>query len=283
MINKIKDVVIIYFSATGNTLFVSEEIKKYIDRKSFNVQLISAEDIEVIKAMDFENKILGLGFPCYAFDYPHKVLDTALQAIKSPLSVMPAFIYSTYCIGDGVSKKNMIRKLRKKNFITVKVNGFKCPSSGFYTVKSGKEKGIKRLLINRITSFDKEIIEKIEKFSKEIINALKRASMKEVKIFKPKVITLLPLCFARWNEKRIFTGFDIDNEKCSMCRRCLDNCPVDNFTFNDNQVKFKNDTDCLRCMRCINNCPKDAISLGKQTVGKLRYNSKTRERLLEER
>ena len=280
MINK--EVVIMYFSATGNTKFAAEQIKKHLIDTGHSVELLSAENTEQIASTDFNNKLLGIGFPCYAFDYPHKVLDRALECIQIPHKQTPAFIFTTYCIGDGISRVEMKKQLKKRNFTVISADGFKCPSSGFYTVKSGTERGPKAVILGRITKFQKDIKSKIKDYSHKVSAQVGQSELREVKILKPKFISLLPKCFAKWNEKRIFMNYSIDNEKCGLCGVCMDNCTVDNFKMVDNRMTFVNKKDCLRCMRCINNCPQDAIALGKQTVGKLRYTNEVRQRLLED-
>jgi flavodoxin len=64
-------IVIIYFSATGNTKIVANEIINNFSSKGFNTELIPIENVDKIKSIDLSDKILGIGFPIYGCTYPH--------------------------------------------------------------------------------------------------------------------------------------------------------------------------------------------------------------------
>ncbi|MCX7658062.1 MAG: 4Fe-4S ferredoxin, partial [Oscillospiraceae bacterium] len=74
-----RDVVIIYFSGTGNTKYISEEICNSFKKHGYSVTLISAEDKAILKNYNLEGKIIGIGFPCYALNYPKIIAEMAME------------------------------------------------------------------------------------------------------------------------------------------------------------------------------------------------------------
>jgi NAD-dependent dihydropyrimidine dehydrogenase PreA subunit len=53
----------------------------------------------------------------------------------------------------------------------------------------------------------------------------------------------------------------IDASRCEGCRRCLDSCPTDVFTFDEERERalVTYPTDCCACLLCLQDCPTDAI------------------------
>lgn len=58
---------VIYFSGTGNTKFVAENIKKVLEEKKFNVDLINIEDNKSIDASKYT--YIFIGGPVYVECY----------------------------------------------------------------------------------------------------------------------------------------------------------------------------------------------------------------------
>ncbi|MCM1289324.1 MAG: EFR1 family ferrodoxin [Corallococcus sp.] len=51
-------------------------------------------------------------------------------------------------------------------------------------------------------------------------------------------------------------------DKCVKCMKCVNNCPVDNVSYDEKTGKFKFGSKCIMCARCSFHCPKDAIQIG---------------------
>ncbi|MCX7710975.1 MAG: EFR1 family ferrodoxin [Clostridia bacterium] len=274
-----KEIIILYFSATGNTLMVSNELKKYFETDGFGVELVSAEETDKIKNMELKGKLLGIGFPCYGFDYPHAVLDKVLRNLPETNTEVPAFIFSTYCIRPGISMKRLAAKLKDKNITLFCQGGFKCPSAGFISISNGRERGIKKWFMNRVTNFEKRLNDKIILFEKEVIARLQKKPDTNLSNQKIHIFEHIPVHFAEWNERRIFNGYQIDDSKCVKCGMCMKKCPVGNIHSVEDRIEFVDCNECLRCMRCISYCPKNAITLGKKTVGMSRYTHEMQKKL----
>lgn len=52
-----------------------------------------------------------------------------------------------------------------------------------------------------------------------------------------------------------------NSEKCELCYQCVEVCPVDAITFNENNEFVWDDDICLRCGRCVRVCQVEALDL----------------------
>jgi len=62
------------------------------------------------------------------------------------------------------------------------------------------------------------------------------------------------------NEKwRETMAVQIDQEKCNGCGLCVEVCPVQAISIENNKAKVDKDT-CVECGQCVDECPNKAIS-----------------------
>jgi len=52
----------------------------------------------------------------------------------------------------------------------------------------------------------------------------------------------------------------IDEEKCVGCGACVDVCPTEVITMEDDVAKI-NPAECVDCGTCVEECPQEAISM----------------------
>ena len=52
----------------------------------------------------------------------------------------------------------------------------------------------------------------------------------------------------------------VDAEKCTGCETCVDSCPVEAISMNDEKAVV-NEDDCTDCETCVDACPEEAISM----------------------
>jgi len=51
----------------------------------------------------------------------------------------------------------------------------------------------------------------------------------------------------------------INEDLCVSCGICVDDCPVDAITLNEDQKAIINENECIRCGRCHDICPQEAV------------------------
>jgi len=53
---------------------------------------------------------------------------------------------------------------------------------------------------------------------------------------------------------------ELDQERCDLCETCIERCPMDVFTMNDNRIEG-NVQMCIGCGLCVSTCPSEALSM----------------------
>lgn len=53
----------------------------------------------------------------------------------------------------------------------------------------------------------------------------------------------------------------VDEDKCTGCEECADNCPADVFVMADGKSTVNEDAECVDCGTCIEVCEAEAITL----------------------
>ena len=53
----------------------------------------------------------------------------------------------------------------------------------------------------------------------------------------------------------------VDFDKCGGCAACVDVCPMEAISLNDDGKAVVNEDECGDCGACIDECPNEAISL----------------------
>ncbi|HID26941.1 MAG TPA: 4Fe-4S dicluster domain-containing protein [Methanosarcinales archaeon] len=53
----------------------------------------------------------------------------------------------------------------------------------------------------------------------------------------------------------------VDVEECTGCGTCVEDCPVEAITLNDEDIAVIDEDTCTDCGTCVDVCPTSAISL----------------------
>ncbi|WP_202707774.1 EFR1 family ferrodoxin [Sporosalibacterium faouarense] len=261
------NILILYFSGTGNTEFVARYIKQKF--KSDNTE-VTISPIESFKKETISHyDILFFGFPVYACDVP--------QFIKNYLQDVPVtktkavFVFCTKAFYTGLAMQNALKIFCERGYIGLGYTDVNMPGSdGLAFLK--KDSRAVRKIVNKDFSNLKEIDEMI-KISKSLIEGFEKSNIKQCNTNENPTITkylaskLLESVFHIVEEKmkRKFWA----NESCTRCLKCEKICPARNIKVNKEGVKFGES--CYLCMRCLHQCPKEAIQIGKKTIGKYRW------------
>ena len=55
----------------------------------------------------------------------------------------------------------------------------------------------------------------------------------------------------------------VDREKCVSCGTCIEECPEEAITLDDEEIATVDPKKCTECGACVAACPSEAISLDK--------------------
>lgn len=53
----------------------------------------------------------------------------------------------------------------------------------------------------------------------------------------------------------------INADECTGCGTCVDECPVEAISMNDDDIAVVNADECTECGACVDACPVEAISM----------------------
>lgn len=239
--SKFKNIQIIFFSGTGGTKKVSEELRDRFIKNEIDVELI-----EVFKPFKFVEKkydLLIVLFPVYAFNAPYLFLDYIKNLPNSYNSKAAVISIS----GGGEVFPNLacrnetIHILEKKNHNVFYENMVKMPSN-FFAESSLEE-------IKEITS----------RFSDNVDEIFTDVSSGKFKRMKISFIDLIisKICKIEVIGGKIIGKHIKVSKKCIMCKKCQNSCPTGNIEIDDSGFKFNNN--CVLCMKCFYGCPVNAI------------------------
>lgn len=230
---------IAYFSPTGNTSFLAKELKNQLNHH--DTQLI---DIVHNKGKNLQaNEHLIILFSIHAFNAPTEVINFVRDIPKSIFKQV-----SIIAVGCNTNSINAAASLSVRDILMKKE----------YNIASDR---VVAMPLTFVAKFSDEMCiktisdsrDEIEKISKDI--ELNLIDKKEVSFGAKSA------AFLGKSEKYAARLFGLElyaTNKCISCGLCSKECPSKNIKEKNNKPKFG--LKCSMCMRCIYNCPVNAIS-----------------------
>jgi len=262
-------IAIIQFSPSGNTLKVTEMLKKELVQRNQEVQLIDiTHELQFFIKKELQNfliervnqhDILLIGGPVYAHHLQYHVQDL-IKTLPKPDAIWGKYAipYVTYGgISSGIALKEAAKLLKKSGRIIqagMKVSASHRMTRAFMPEEFNKNKLISNNLpqitelVNRITQLNNS--KNVKCNAKSLTYNGLITTLKANIIFKEK----------RWHEKR-YPKISIDHSCCNSCGKCILNCPVLHLTRKNNTVSETNQSPCIHCLNCVTHCPNKAIKL----------------------
>ena len=233
--------IILYFSATGNSLYVA---------KRLGGQLYSIPKLLKEGKFEFEDDKIGIVYPVYNMSVPPIVREFLSKAtLKSD------YIFTVATTGHpfGTTTKQM-QEIGKSYGIKFS-----------YSMEIG-------MVDNFLPGFDMEkqlakepsmnIEDHIDKVIKDITN--KKSSIQKTPLifsFIGKLIKMKP------DKSSLFPELFKVEDSCNGCTICAKVCPVDNISVNSKPLFG---VKCINCLACVQHCPQAAIRIKKEK-GAIRF------------
>lgn len=249
--NGFEELVIFYFSGTGNTWWVSEELVSQFTKLDRSARAYSIETLSVDEASKLisNSEIVGFGYPIHGSDLP--------KPMKSFISQLPsesgkrAFVFCTQWLwsGDGAAVGGTM--LHDKGFKIQWGEHFLMPNNVTvsiislpYTNDHSRLAGVLGRSARRAASLAEGILA-----GKAFLRGFNQLS------FYFGSLQRIPF---RKVFHKLQNDIGIDFSNCIDCGECVRLCPVDNFYYEDRLIKTKGS--CIICLRCYNFCPVAAIT-----------------------
>jgi ferredoxin/flavodoxin len=241
--------VIFYFSGTGNTWWAADRIKKQLDAKNINADIVSIDSVDPKKA-DWWIKASDLvffGWPVYGSDMPEPMklfIDNLLPVEKG--KHIHTFCTQMAFSGDGAWFYH--KNFEDKGLIIDSAYHFIMPSN--VSVWRGPL-GAPRSK-DRIARIMARCEKRIDRYISRLLFGKYRIMGKHS----------YPLGILQRAPYRLFYKMfrdlvGVNKERCTKCGICASLCPSENITMPE-FPEFKGK--CSLCLRCYSFCPESAIT-----------------------
>jgi ferredoxin/flavodoxin len=251
----IKEIVIFFFSGTGNSKQISIWFADYVIKKDIKCTVYNIADIDInsIQIKNPETLIIVVS-PVHGFNYP----NITIQFIKNfPKGKNPVVLMTTraglklwklHIPGiSGISFLLASIILKIKGYKIIGQIPFDMPSTWLSFHPALRGKAIK-FMFNRN-------LKKVEKHAEKIlINRSDFIAYRDIL----QDILVSPIAIGYYIYVRFFLAKTLyASKKCNNCDLCIKQCPVQAIEKINSRPFWK--LKCESCMKCINSCPQRAI------------------------
>lgn len=243
---------IFYFSGTGNSQFVANEIARIIDDELVSIN----ESIKSQKTTSFKSEEpLVFVLPTYAWRLPKIVQDWIKT---SSFSGNKESYFVLTCGGDVGSAASYAKDLCKERGLKFKgLSGLLMPEN-YLALFSTPDADQAQLIVDRARPHIEELAQLIKNkqdFPQKIISLRDRILSGSINLlFYPFIV----------KDK----GFTV-SDSCISCTLCSKVCPLNNVKMEKGKPQWLGN--CTHCMACIACCPVEAIEYKKASKGRPRH------------
>lgn len=245
----VKQVTIFYFSGTGNTKWVTEQLAEALNTQGeCLVQLIAIEHY-LKHSADYTlpaNGLVGIAYPIYGFGTPRIVTEFAeklIDVVDHPQQIFLLKTAADYIAVNHYASLKLIKRLKQKGH---EVFYDRIIAMGSNFMESYDQAFIKQLADAAVS--------KTTHMATELLNHTPRH-------YAPPTWGTGIAHAAHFGESVLFSpyfGKSLKaNPDCNGCGKCARQCPADNIQMQGQVPQFGKQ--CLICMRCIYGCPTKAI------------------------
>lgn len=252
---------ITYFSGTGNSRFVAQELARETGDKTTDMVRSSGDTTEG------RTDVLGIVYPVHAWGIPATVQEY-LKSDRFPGKRF-AYIYAVCTCGDDVGKNvRLLRHLLERQGCRLQsMWSVQMPNTyvsfPFFDIDS-------RTVTEEKLKAARERIPQIAQFinrKEKGITDVTPGAMPRLKSYLLRPLFNKFIIGDRWARTR--TG-------CSHCGKCAKVCPLHNITLGADKSPQWNGH-CITCLACYHYCPEHCIEFSRFSRGKGQYYFKKRE------
>lgn len=237
---------IYYFSGTGNSLFVAQQLAEQTA-----TEIAAIAEISKGKPMPPVDDVTGIVYPVFAWAPPHMVLDFVARYLKPT-----GYLYAVCTCGEEAGRP--MKRLEK-------VLGRKLDSAFSITMPNnyiiGFDVDARQVVEQKLAAAEEKIaaIAQVVNSRKSGVYDVCEGPLAGVKS------SLVPPFFNTFALSA--KPFWVENS-CNGCKRCETVCPTRNIHV-ENKPSWGNE--CTYCLACLHHCPVQAIQRGRGTKQKGRY------------
>lgn len=242
--------VMFYFSGTGNSRFIANrfaEIMKVDHKQVFDIY--SIEEEQDFQCLIETNSVIGFCYPIYGSCVP-RIMRQFVTRYKEFLANKKIIIFCTQlmCSFDGA--RVFTDTIKGISVEVILAEHFNMPNNicnvPFFSVKNGDK--VKKNIV------------KAEKRLNKACKALSenRKYLRGFNAFS-NYLGLIQRPYFYKIEESAADKVIIDDNLCSVCAKCVKECPMKNLFIEVNRIKSKKN--CTLCYRCVNHCPQKAITV----------------------
>ena len=252
-----KNIILFYFSGTGNAAFITDQIKQRAIEKGLNTIVINIADVKAVFPEIQPDSILGFCSPTHGFNMPPIMLRFIGKMKRNRSKNTCAFVLNTRAgmklyklFTPGLSGLALILPaimLRLKGYRIIGYRPIDMPSNWILL-----HPGIRSKVV---TSIAKRCSRIARKFTDKLISGRK---VYRGLISLPIDLAIMPIAMAYYFIGRFMLAKTfIASDKCKHCGLCIKQCPVQAIQEKRgiNYWSFS----CESCMKCMNSCPERAI------------------------
>lgn len=235
---------ILYFTATGNSLYVAKKISE---------NPISIPQILKHNNSEFTDDTIGIVCPVYCGEIPHIVLDFIK---KSKFNTPYLYMILTYGNDETDSAEFTYNQCKQFDVNFDYINCIKMVDNYLPVFDMNEQKAMDKNVDAQINA----VLDDINNLKKEILSTTPNGRKLHAKVAKMnKIMPSLN------NGKAI----KINADKCTSCRVCTQVCPIGNIIVTTTAQRLSKK--CEFCLACVHNCPQNAIGLKMDKNPNARY------------
>jgi len=239
---------IIYFSQTGFTRKVAERIRDGIVQVTGSCDVTSLADVDERALAGYD--LVGLGCPVFYYKEPFNVRDF-MQGLPE-LKDKKWFVFCTHGSVMGNTLILMAEALKRKGILVVGYHDTYADGSiPFYPYPTLTTGHPDELEYEEARNFGREVAERSRRIAEGERDLIPEPGPKDQEW--TDAADMLSLEFM----DQVMPRMRIDEEKCTHCQECVENCPVGGIDVEADPPRIQDP--CIYCWYCAKICPELAI------------------------